>query len=365
MHVPRGGDKEPNNMGIKNLSPFLRKQCPEAFSSIAMDQFAYTKIAVDAAIYVCELKLAAKEAFPDAMFKFVLSLRSKKIHPVFVFDGIAPPEKAAERQRRHMTRERQVARVVRLEEALALYEQTGELTEELRLLKEVTLHSLTAKRLLLLTTAENNTFDVQAAKDYLEKLRSKLFDVSDADFTVLKTILDLTKTPRLQAQGEAEALCAHLVKQGIVKAALTKDTDILAHGCPIMLNKVNYDEGCFSVVCLENILSSLELTYDQFVDLCIVCGTDFNKNIPKIGPHKAYDLIKRYGSIDGFPETIDVTLLNHHRVRDLFILEVTAASSVPYAATPNYRKLNTWMKANRVGMNAADIRKQLETNPTY
>ena len=51
-------------------------------------------------------------------------------------------------------------------------------------------------------------------------------------------------------------------------------------------------------------------------NLCILCGTDYNKNIYKVGPKKAYDLLKKHESIDNF--TIDTSILNHIRVRELF-----------------------------------------------
>lgn len=337
-------------MGIKGLSKFLNKVCPEVFIQTSMSHYAYTKIAVDAAIYICELKMAAKEEFPYAMLRFVITLRVKKIHPVFVFDGIAPPEKAEERQRRAKARERQVARVVRLEEAIKTYETTGELSEELESLEPTT------RRLLV------KAFDLKAVKEHVEKLRSKLFDVGEADYTMLKTILDLTKTPYIQAKGEAEALCAQLVKKGIVKAVLTKDTDVFTYGCTVVFNKINYANESFTAVCLESILSSLELTYEQFVDMCIMCGTDFNKNISRIGPHKAYDLIKKYGSIDKLPDDMDISILNHKRIREIFTDE-EPSQPLSFAAIPNYTKLHEWMVEHKVKMTVRDIRMQLENNP--
>ena len=337
-------------MGIKGLSKFINRMCPDVFNQTSMSHYAYTKIAVDAAIYICELKMAAKEEFPNAMLRFVITLRAKKIHPIFVFDGIAPPEKAEERKRRADARAKQEIRVIRLEEAIKVYETTGEISEELHALK-------TNSRLLLV-----NTFDLKAIKEHVVKLRSKLFDVGDADYAILKTILDLTKTPRIQAKGEAEALCAQLVKNKTVTATLTKDTDVLTHGCPVVFNKINYSDGSFTVMCLESILESLEFTYDQFVDFCIMCGTDFNKNINKIGPCKAYNLIKNHGSIENLPGNIDVTVLNHERVREIFT-EQEQVPPLSFAAIPNYTKLHEWMIEHNVKMSIKEIRQQLENNP--
>lgn len=40
------------------------------------------------------------------------------------------------------------------------------------------------------------------------------------------------------------------------------------------------------------------ITYDQFVDICILCGCDYTSRIKNIGPMKAYDYVKKYGNID-------------------------------------------------------------------
>lgn len=330
-------------MGIKGLTKFLRQICPEVFIETSMNCYAYDKIAVDASIYVYELKTIAKDKFPEAMLNFIINLRAKKIHPIFIFDGIAPPEKADERKKRAEVREKQILKVKRLEEAIKIYENTKELNEELRLIGMLA----------------RGQFSIETAKKYVNE---KIIDVGEVEFQTLKTLLTLTKTPQIQAEGEAEVLCAQLVKQGIVKAALTKDTDILTLGCPMVFNKINYKDGTFTAICLESILTALNLTYSQFVDFCIMCGTDYNKNIYKIGPYKSYDLIKKYGSIEALPENLDTSILNHKRVREIFALE-EKSPLLTFAASPNYTKLYEWMINNNVSISVKDIRQRLENNP--
>ena len=36
----------------------------------------------------------------------------------------------------------------------------------------------------------------------------------------------------------------------------------------------------------------------QFVDICILCGCDYCPTIPKVGPIRAFQYIKQYGSIE-------------------------------------------------------------------
>lgn len=49
----------------------------------------------------------------------------------------------------------------------------------------------------------------------------------------------------------------------------------------------------------------LGLTRESFIDLCILCGTDFSGTIQGIGPHKALQAIQKYGSIERVLDNLD------------------------------------------------------------
>jgi len=50
---------------------------------------------------------------------------------------------------------------------------------------------------------------------------------------------------------------------------------------------------------LQEFLRKAEITREQLVDMAILIGTDFNpEGFEGIGPKKAYQLIKKYGSLD-------------------------------------------------------------------
>merc|ERR1711971_1443846 len=50
---------------------------------------------------------------------------------------------------------------------------------------------------------------------------------------------------------------------------------------------------------LERALQGLELTMEQFVDLCILMGCDYSDTIKGIGPINALKLIKEHENIEG------------------------------------------------------------------
>ena len=48
----------------------------------------------------------------------------------------------------------------------------------------------------------------------------------------------------------------------------------------------------------EEMIKELELTYDEFVDLCILCGCDYTDSIEGVGPITAYKFIKEFKTIE-------------------------------------------------------------------
>jgi len=47
-----------------------------------------------------------------------------------------------------------------------------------------------------------------------------------------------------------------------------------------------------TIVELHEVLNALSLTYEQFIDFCILCGCDYTSKIAGIGPVKALKLIQ-------------------------------------------------------------------------
>lgn len=56
---------------------------------------------------------------------------------------------------------------------------------------------------------------------------------------------------------------------------------------------------------LETILSELGLTQEQFIDMCILCGCDYMDTIPGIGPKRALELVRKWGSMEEILENLD------------------------------------------------------------
>merc|ERR1711937_849293 len=55
----------------------------------------------------------------------------------------------------------------------------------------------------------------------------------------------------------------------------------------------------------EKLLEDLEMSREQFVDMCILLGCDYCDSIKGIGPKKAFELITKHKSIEEILKVID------------------------------------------------------------
>lgn len=292
-------------MGVKGLNQFLKRLLDHAHVSlIPVCDFYGKKIAIDAILYVCAFK--TRSNYIGSIIDFLVIMRENNIHPFFIFDGVAPLEKQTERLNRYAKRTAQKEKILLLERDFEIYKKTNQLSGLLSSLE------LATRRL-------TGHISHHAIQQYIDKLKSGIVTLTEEDILIMKELLTIFGIPFMVADGEGEFLCAALNRHGLVDAVMTADTDVLPCLAPIIINKLIFDKNgiFFQVVDLNKLLLHLKLDEYQFIDLCIMCGTDFNSNIPRVGPITSYDLILRHHSIDNIPG-YDTSLLNHIRVRQLF-----------------------------------------------
>jgi len=148
-----------------------------------------------------------------------------------------------------------------------------------------------------------------------------------------KVMLRLLGLPIIEAPCEAEAQCAALVKAGKAYGTATEDMDALTFATDYLLRGFNSKKEPIAEICFEEVLKGLELTYEEFVDLCILCGCDYTDTIDGVGPVTAYKLIKEHKNIEAVikeleKENLDTkrkrkyvipTQFNYEDARDLFM----------------------------------------------
>lgn len=349
-------------MGIKSsFNSFLRDTCPEIFEPIHISEYSFMKVAIDISLYMHKFKAVCGDRWLSAFINLIASLRRNEIHCVFIFDGCAPPEKLGEQAKRRDTREKLDQNLFELEEAFSDYNKTGIVAKCLSNLYE---RSKSPKRLLGKSTGK---VDMNWIEKKIEQKRGQLYTVTPEDFEHAKELFRILKVPYYTAPEEAEKMCAAACISGYVSAVLSEDTDVMAYGAPVFLTKIDTGSDTCVRITYSKLLESLELNKDQFLDLCIMCGTDYNPNIPKIGSKSAYKRIIQHGGIDQIAaETaLDTSVLNHKRVRQLFTefeIENSALLKIPFCGTPDFLSLEKFVEMHKIHLNIEKLRKNFTHN---
>ncbi len=329
-------------MGINGLSKFLRTQCPHVFQPVHLSHFRYKKVAVDVSLFMCKYKFACRDEWLTGFLRLVQALRENDVHCVFVYDSKAPAEKDKEREDRAERRRRNEDNIASLEADFDRYISTGTISPGLINLQNK-LHKTTKRKFHSLLAPESKetivAFEPDLVAEAVNNMRAGLIHISSDDFVLTKKLCKALNVPVLQAPMEAEATCADLSKRGLVDAVLTEDTDVLAYGAPVFLSKIDvFNQTCVQIE-YENVLSCLELSSQSFLDFCVMCGCDYNNNIPKIGPVTAYKLVKKHSTIESVQSEAgkDITCLKHVRTRELFTSPTVASiDKIAYCGRPDY-----------------------------
>ena len=186
------------------------------------------------------------------------------------------------------------------------------------------------KRLLSLTSSvkpdikdeSNKKFtenDINDLQQHISNIQKQMVYIGKREIDILKDLLNTLGIRFMTAPEESEAYCCYMVKNGYGSAVISCDTDCFAHGAKTVILNFDPKTAMIEKVNLDQLLQELGLSHEQFVDYAILIGCDYNKKntLPKVGPVKALELIKKFGSIDNI-EGYDISILNHQHIRTLF-----------------------------------------------
>jgi flap endonuclease-1 len=162
----------------------------------------------------------------------------------------------------------------------------------------------------------------------LNKLNKQVIYVTKQHKHDCKYLLRLLGVPVIEAYGEAEATCAELQKKNLVQFTFTEDSDALTFGSPVVIRGATKKNETVIEISLCEVLSELKLTYDNFIDFCILCGCDYTTTIPKLGPLTSLHLVQQHKTIENILNTLPdkykiPTDFNFEIARELFKQQIT------------------------------------------
>lgn len=186
----------------------------------------------------------------------------------------------------------------------------------------------------------------EAAKKYEEAIRSgdiksaRIFAQQMAQLTEdmvneAKVLLNALGVPWVQAPSEGEAQSAYMVQKGDAWATASQDYDSLLFGSPRLLRNLTisgkrklpkkdvYVEVKPEIIHLAKLLTQLNITRDQLIEIGILMGTDYNPDgIEGVGPKTALKLIKQFPNFSKILEYLGDKAtfpIDPFKIKDLFL----------------------------------------------
>ncbi|QCJ46645.1 flap endonuclease-1 [Haloprofundus sp. MHR1] len=168
--------------------------------------------------------------------------------------------------------------------------------------------------------AEELLEDARERGDHIEvaRLEARTQRLTSLIQRTSRELLDLLDVPYVEAPAEGEAQASYMARRGDADYVGSEDYDTLLFGAPLTLRQLT-SSGNPELMDLDATLEEHDLTYEQLVDVGILCGTDFNPGVDGIGPKTALKLVREHGDLFSVLEARGEHVEFADRIRDLFL----------------------------------------------
>lgn len=232
-------------MGVRMLNRYIREYSPKSFTKIPLSNLRGKKIAIDISIFIYQF--IGDDKLLENMYNMIMLFRNNYIIPIFVFDGVPPEEKMCVLYERDSLKKESKKKCEQLEEELS---QT------------------------------NNISEINEIKAKLHQEKKKCIRISNKNIRDIKELISIMGVIYLEATGEADELCCYLVKKKMAWACMSEDMDFFVYGCNRVLRSFDLEQKTTVLYNTQNILSDLDMSHDEFKNVCLLAGTDYsNKKV--------------------------------------------------------------------------------------
>jgi flap endonuclease-1 len=256
-------------MGIKSLTQSIKKCAPHSIVHDNLYKLSGKRVAVDASLIIYQqllrhqlLKNKKGEITNHitGLFYKLVNYLSLNIEVIFIFDG-KPPD---------LKQECIKERKKKIQDAKEKMESCNDEEKKNELEKST----------------------LRLTKDMIDNVK-KLLNLMGISYIHMDV-------------GEGEAIAAELCRIGYVDYVLTEDMDTLVYGSPKLirncLDKSLKRKDIVSIIDYDEMIEGFEMTDEQFVKFCILCGCDYCTNVPKVGNTTALKMIKKHNTIENIIE---------------------------------------------------------------
>lgn len=273
-------------------------------------------VGIDANLYIAKYSRIFKRIEYGFLRQILLTLSSRMV-PLYIFDGNPPEQKKNTINNRRNKKRKNRNKLNNLLCSKGVSKENLSCTDSTELFEHI---NSICDYLEILPNRINTSHLLHdyknSSKEYEEiiKLYKRSINVSCSDIVNLQHFLDLLKIPYVTANNEADDMLAYLYHCKIIQACQSDDMDMLPKGCG---NLIQITDTGVDQYLLSEILDELKLTQNQFIDLCVLLGSDYyNAYLPKMDTVKLYNHFKSLGnpSLENFVEsysTIDPSISLH------------------------------------------------------
>jgi 5'-3' exonuclease len=217
-------------------------------------------------------RYSGEGALLENMYLMASVFRHYNIHAVFVFDGPPPPQKTDVIEMRKKKKD----------EAKKQYDRLVKLSKEK---KDA-------------SGCEITTTELDDIEETMRELKKQFVRLRDFDISNVKELLVSFGFATIDAEGEADVLCAKLSIKKRVDACLSDDTDMFVYGCPKVLRNISLLNHSVITYTTSEILKTLSLTQQEFKMMCVACGTDYSQsNSTYVSPDAVFKKITKFKTL--------------------------------------------------------------------
>lgn len=284
-------------MGIKNLNSVIK----ESMKKTTFDKLRGSIIGVDFSLFLYRFVYNKNNPI-ECFLRQVHLFYRYKILPVYVIDGNAPLEKQVTLDKRAQKRQK-------------LYDNIADLLEKQH---------------------DNNSPNTTSRIDSeITKLERRCVVFSQKLVQDILYFFELLGIPVICENEEADFILAKLSAANKIDYILSDDSDVLAFGAKKVLKNFCIKEEKCELYDMDDILMSLGVSMQKFVDICILCGCDYTTKIRNMNCGKSLQLILQWGSIKEVAKNTDyvIDLTQIDRARELFGKELSGETMARISAS--------------------------------
>lgn len=141
-------------------------------------------------------------------------------------------------------------------------------------------------------TAKRNHNDEEVAR--LKRFTAK---VDNSIINSTKKLASLLGIDYIDSPDEGESEAIHLVKTGFADYVVTQDYDAIAYNCQNILRNIGIKKDNHYVkinrVNSTNVFKVMGVSYDQFLYIAFMTGTDYNEGIHNVGIKRALKIAQK------------------------------------------------------------------------